>query len=68
MAITVTVKEVMEKGTVPVKEAARMSGVGLTVMYDMLRTNEMPFVKKRSGKSVPVAAIEKLIKANLVQG
>jgi len=68
MKITVTVAEVMEKGSVKIPDAVRMIGCGKTVVYDMLKRGDLPFVKVRSDRKIPVAAIEKYIKANLVQG
>jgi len=68
MAITVTVKEVMEKGSVGIPDAQQILGCGKTVLYDMLKKNVLPFVRVNSQRKIPVAAIEKYLAERLVQG
>jgi excisionase family DNA binding protein len=68
VAITVTGQEIIAKGSVSVPEARKIIGCGKTVMYAMLRDGTLPYTKVRSGKTIPMAAIEKYLQQNLVQG
>lgn len=66
--ITVTIAEVIEKGSVPVARAIEIIGCGESFFYDLVRSRYMPKIEKGGGMSIPLAAIEKHLKRKLVQG
>lgn len=65
--ITVTVQEVMEKGSVGLPEAMKMLGCGRTVIFELMRERILPVVKNRSRNNIPRAAIEKYLDQALIQ-
>lgn len=66
-AVTVTVKEIMEKGSVPLPEARKMMGCSQTTLYEMIKDRSIPYIGGRGDRKIPVAAIEKYLAQVLVQ-
>ncbi len=64
-----TAEELVAEGAVPPKEAARLLGVGLTTVYEMMATGELPYCRVRgSFRRIPRLAITRLLAAVLVSG
>jgi excisionase family DNA binding protein len=52
---------VVEQLLMPVQDAARLLGIGVTKVYDLMRRRELPFVKIGRSTRIELAAIQDLI-------
>jgi excisionase family DNA binding protein len=51
----------LERLLLPVEDAARLLGIGLTKVYDLMRRRELSFVKIGRSTRIELAAIQDLI-------
>ncbi|HEX2526960.1 MAG TPA: helix-turn-helix domain-containing protein [Geminicoccus sp.] len=53
--------------SVRVPDAARITGISRSVLYELIKTNELETVKIGRARLVPVASLRKLISKNVTK-
>ncbi len=56
----------VEDGACSLREAVRLSGVGRSVLYEMMRTGDLPYVKLGARRLIPRRALRDLLAEHLV--